>query len=111
MDEKEAFRQIAFRPDHRRISIIAVYDPILEKVAFFIMKGHPFGLTASVFNFNRNAHALNFYDDHFGFCKNSLAEAECNLVKRICHLLGVTVKREVPMGRPAQPPWNHVLFL
>ena len=41
-----------------RISIIAVYDPILEKVAFFIMKGHRFGLTASVFNFNRNAHAL-----------------------------------------------------
>ena len=74
---------------------------MLEKVAFFIMKGHPFGMTASVFNFNRRAHALtwvlarlfllmcfNFYDDHFGFCKNSLAEAECNLVKRICHLLG-----------------------
>ena len=58
MDEKKAFRQIAVHPDHRRISIIAVYDPCLEKVAFFIMKGHPFGLTASVFNFNRRAHAL-----------------------------------------------------
>ena len=71
------------------------------------MKGHPFGMTASVFNFNRRAHALtwvlarlflllslNFFDDHFGFCKNSLAEAECNLVKGICHLLGVTVNEK-----------------
>ena len=111
VDEKKAFRQIAVHPDHRRISIIAVYDPCLEKVAFFIMKGHPFGLTASVFNFNRRAHALkwvlsrlflllclNFYDDHFGFCKNSLAEAECDLVKTIFHLLGVTVNEKFQWG-------------
>ena len=38
--------------------------------------------------------SLIFYDDHFGFCKNSLAEAECNLVKRIFHLLGVTVNEK-----------------
>ena len=111
MDEMKAFRQIAVHPDHRRISIIAVYDPCLEKVAFFIMKGHPFGLTASVFNFNRTAHALkwvlsrlflllclNFYDDHFGFCKNSPAEAECDLVKTIFHLLGVTVNEKFQWG-------------
>ena len=33
-----------------------------------------------------------------GFSKNSLAQAECNLVKRICHLLGVTVDEKTQWG-------------
>ena len=100
IDEKKAFRQVPVLPSHRHLAV-GENAPEKGAVGHFIMLSHPFGLTASVMNFNRRAHAstwvlarlskmltLNFYDDHFGFTKESLVHEECALVL-VCTLLGI----------------------
>ena len=80
LDERKAYRQIAIKPDHRRWSVIALKQPSSDKVAFFVMVGHSFGLVSSVYNYNRRSAAItdilrrvflvaafNFYDDKYGF--------------------------------------------
>ena len=76
------------------------------------MDGHPFGLTASVFNFNRRAVALtsfvvrdlrlvalSYYDDSFGLTGCELAQKECDMVAEICKLLGVAVSPNSQAGQ------------
>ncbi|MEE3326727.1 MAG: hypothetical protein VX252_05305 [Myxococcota bacterium] len=80
LDEKDAYRQIPVRPDHRKFSVIVVRHPDGgDKVAFFVMIGHSFGLISAVYNYNRRSAILNeilnkifevpacfYYDDKFG---------------------------------------------
>ena len=76
------------------------------------MDGHPFGLTASVFNFNRRAVALtsflvrdlrpvalSYYDDRFGLTRIELAQEECDMVVEIWKLLGVAVSPKSQAGQ------------
>ena len=109
MDEKSAFRQV--RPDHRRVAIIALGCPSTGNVVYFVMAGHPFGLLALVFNFNRRAAILtaflvkefklvsmSYYDDRFGVTTLQLAKEEAALVERVCELLGVAVSAKTQSG-------------
>ena len=102
VDEEKAFRQIAILPEDRKVAIIALCKPSTGKVSFFVMLGHPFGLTSSVFNYCRRSFALTsivvrlfrmiafgYYDDRFGITKAELASNEKMIVLEICTLLGV----------------------
>ena len=80
LDEKDAYRWIPVRPDHRKFAVIATYDPNKGTVAYFVMIGHPFGMRSAVYNYNRRSMMLNtilrkefdlissfYYDDKFCF--------------------------------------------
>ena len=58
VDEKSAFRQLPVLPAHRTTAVVAMCNPDTGRIGHFLMTGHPFGLTSSVFNFNRRATAL-----------------------------------------------------
>ena len=107
-----AFRKLPIHPRHRGLGVVSLCDPGSGKVAFFVMAGHPFGLTASVFNYNRRGRfltdffvkdmamlVLNFYDDRFGFTFADEAEEEAAAVTRICFLLGVALSDKTQVGR------------
>ena len=78
LDEKAALRQVAVCRDHHAFAVIALRRPD-GAIAFFVMVGHAFGLTAAVCNYNRRAAVINdwllklgllancYYDDKFGF--------------------------------------------
>ena len=53
VDESAAFRQLPACPDSRGVAVVGVCEPMSGQVAFFSMLAHPFGLTQSVFNYNR----------------------------------------------------------
>ena len=80
LDERKAYRQVAIAPEHRKFSVICMKDPEKDRVAFFVMIGHSFGLVSAVYNYNRRSAAINeilvslfnlvafsFYDDKYGF--------------------------------------------
>lgn len=111
VDESKAFRQVPVLPADRKMSVIAVYSPTEQKVGYAVMRGHPFGLTPSVYNFNRRAGVLtqivlqlfsilarNYYDDRFGVSKRTLVEGEAALVVKICTLLGVSTNHKTRWG-------------
>ena len=58
LDESKAYRQVGVRPDHRRYCVFVTYDPDRGRLAWFILIGHAFGLTAAVYNYNRRAALL-----------------------------------------------------
>ena len=79
LDERRAYRQIGIKVGHRRWSVIIIIDYRSGRVTFWVMIGHSFGLTASVYNYNRRSRIINeillkefgivasyFYDDKFG---------------------------------------------
>jgi hypothetical protein len=80
LDEKDAYRQIPIRPDHRKFSVIVVRNPQTGALIFVIMIGHSFGLVSAVYNYNRRSAIIQeiltklffvvsgfFYDDKYGF--------------------------------------------
>ncbi len=80
LDERKAYRQVAISPTHRKFSVICLKDPSCNRVAFFVMVGHSFGLVSAVYNYNRRSAGINeilvtlfklvsfsFYDDKYGF--------------------------------------------
>ena len=82
------------------------------QVAFFRMLAHPFGLTQSVFNYNRRGClltsilvkvfslvCLSFHDDRFGVTVKELAVEEAEIVKFVCMLLGVSLSQKSQAGR------------
>ena len=46
VDETRAYRQLPVHRDHRRFSVVALWDPRLARVSFWIMLGHSCGLSA-----------------------------------------------------------------
>ena len=59
LDESSAYRQVGIAPEHRRFSVICMIDPKKGVVTFWVMIGHSFGLTASVYNYNRRSAMIN----------------------------------------------------
>ena len=56
LDESAAFRQIPICPDDRRHAIVAA--PLTKRVGYFIVVGHPSGMTSGVYNFNRRSEVI-----------------------------------------------------
>ena len=52
-DETAAFRYRPTRDDDAPFLIVAVFNPVLRRVQFGEMNGHPFGVGAAVLNYNR----------------------------------------------------------
>ena len=50
-DLKKAYRQMP--SGHPEVTVVAIWNPHLKVVEFFIIYGMPFGLAASVLQFNR----------------------------------------------------------
>ena len=59
LDERKAYRQVAIRPDQRKISVICLKNPATDQPCFFVMIGHSFGLVSAVYNYNRRSAAIN----------------------------------------------------
>ena len=102
VDEAKAYRQLAVKAEHRRYSVVALWDPQGERVAYFMMVGHSFGLVAAVYNYNRRATLVSaillrvfkvatasYYDDRYGFSQLELIESEREIVTTVYRLLGI----------------------
>ena len=111
VDEKSAFRQLPVAPESRAVAVVALCAPDTGRVAHFVMYGHPFGLSPSVYNYNRRARALtmmlvqdlwmiarNYFDDRFGVSWRELVEEEVSHVCHICHLLGIGISPKTQHG-------------
>ena len=101
MDERQACRQIAIHPDHRKFSVICLKDPRDSKANFFVMIGHSFGLVSSVYNYNRRSSAINeilkkifslvafsFYDDKYGFEPKDTIDSAFEVAQKVHMFLG-----------------------
>ena len=111
VDEKSAFRQLPVAPESRAVAVVALCAPDTGRIAYFVMYGHPFGLSPSVYNYNRRARALtmmlvqdlriiarNYFDDRFGVSRRELVEEEVSHVCHICHLLGIGISPKTQHG-------------
>ena len=58
LDLKSAYKQLALSPADRSCAVIAVLDPEVNRVKYFVSYVLPFGATGSVMAFNRAARAL-----------------------------------------------------
>ena len=58
VDETSAFRKLPILPRDRSLAVIVLENPETKIVSYFVMIGHPFGLTPSVYNFSRRAAVL-----------------------------------------------------
>ena len=111
VDEASAFRQLPILPGDRKVAVIAMCEPGTGAVKYFSMTGHPFGLTACVFNFCRRGLALTnvflrlfrmiifgYVDDRFGFARLEMVQEEAQMVVEVCNLLGVKTNNKVAYG-------------
>ena len=112
VDEKSAFRQIPVHHEHRHLSVIALCDPSCGSVRFFVMIGHPFGMTASVMNYCRRSYALNqflirslrmasmsFCDDKFAFSQAEVVQQQKDLVLSVSKWLGIRMSEKTEWGQ------------
>ena len=53
VDERSAFRQLPVAPESRAVAVVVLCAPGKGRVAYFMMYCHPFGLSPSVYNYNR----------------------------------------------------------
>ena len=101
LDERKAYRQVAVRPDQRKISVICLKNPEVGSPHFFIMVGHSFGLVSAVYNYNRRSAAINeilvslfgllafsFYDDKYGFEPASTVASAKQIAESVHFWLG-----------------------
>ena len=58
VDETSAFRRLPILPRDRSLAVIVLENLETKIVSYFVMIGHPFGLTPSVYNYNRRAAVL-----------------------------------------------------
>ena len=66
-DLTKAYRQCVVR-DHAR-NVIAVWNPHLKRVEFFVLRGLPFGSAAAVLQFNRYSQFMSYFlTAYFGIC-------------------------------------------
>ena len=105
VDEASAFRQLPILPGDRKVAVIALCEPGSGAVKQFSMSGHPFGLTASVFNFCRRGLALTIVflrlfhmDDRFGLARLGMVQEEAQILVEVCSLLGVKTNNKVADG-------------
>ena len=111
VDESSAFRQIPIHPSDRGFAVVSLCNPDNGKAEYFVMVGHPFGLTSSVYNYCRRSTALTnfiikdfriagfgYFDDRFGITHHSLACHESQVVIEVCRLLGVRVNDKTRYG-------------
>ena len=110
-NENSAFRQLPVLPAHRTTAVVSMCNLDTGHIGHFLMTGHPFGLTSSVFNFNRRATALtdimvkefkcirmSHFDDRFG-CGDSLSAR------------GRGDQQQDPTRHPRRHPRHHFSFL
>ena len=97
---------------HQHLVVIGLCHPDTGEVGYFIMKGHPLGLTASVFNYNRRGILLteffvrdfwilaqSYKDDRYGCTLSELASEECGMIMKMCELLGVGLSDKTQVGQ------------
>ena len=63
MDESSAFKQLPVHPQDRRAAVVTLLEPQSGRLRYFVMMGHPFGLTSSVRNYCRRSAADAFLED------------------------------------------------
>ena len=63
LDLKAAYKQLALAPSDQSCAVIAMLDPEISEVRYFISYALPFGATGSVMAFNRAARAFGIARD------------------------------------------------
>ena len=107
LDEKDAYRQLAVKPEHRKYAVIIMKNPNSGKIRYFVMTGHSFGLVAAVYNYNRRSALIDeilrtvfkvpanyFYDDRYGFEPKETAEQALEIVEKVHKWLGADYSKK-----------------
>ena len=110
-DLARAYRQLARSPAHASISIIATWNARTGTAEFYEQVVLPFGSTASVYDFNWVARALqalllrgfgvsctHYFDDYPTLEFAPLAQHTQQLVDKVFSLLGWDIKEQVPFA-------------
>ena len=94
--------------EHRHLAVIALCDPSCGSVRFFVMFGHPFGMTAfshlvrvePVFLIRclRMA-SMSFFDDKFAFSQAEVVQQQKDLVLSISKWLGIRMSEKTEWGQ------------
>eukprot|EP00971_Amphidinium_carterae_P317105 6303684-Amphidinium_carterae.1 len=116
LDERNAYRQLAVKPEHRHYSVIALMCPGSARPAFFLMVGHSFGPTAAVYNYNRKSCQINDFPVKlcsfllFRFMTTSLGSSLRSLSRRLMRLSSQsTLGWALGMTSPSWPVVNQDL--
>ena len=113
LDLERVFRQIAVAPDQRNIAITAVWNPLIERVEFYVSVAMPFGARNSVYGFNGFARCLqligvrvlghtltHFYDDFTLLEPSGASACSKNAFGRLLKLLGWAFKEGGDKDKP-----------
>ena len=113
LDLERAFRQIAVAPDQRNIAITAVWNPLDERVEFYVSVAMPFGARNSVYGFNGFARCLqligvgvlghtltHFYDDFTLLEPSGASASSKNAFGRLLKILGWAYKEGGDKDKP-----------
>ena len=107
VDHASAYKNLPIRPSDRPYANVVVKNPNDAKWYAFAPTTQLFGSTASVLHYNVFSRLLvtiinrvfaiptiGYYDDYGFYVPAELGDEALTLIKRICHLLGVTLKEE-----------------
>eukprot|EP00435_Cladocopium_sp_Y103_P009343 s2629_g2.t1 len=118
-DMQGAYRQVPLTDSQVRISVTAVYNPILKQAQLFEIFGQPFGAAHAVPNFYRVAEWAgrlmvrafsvmidHFFDDYFAVMRPFEAESTMYCIKEAFKLIGLVLDAE-----KSQPPSQFAMVL
>ena len=113
LDLKSAYKQLALSPADRSCAVIAVLDPEVNRVKYFVSYVLPFGATGSVMAFNRAARALreviqrflflpvvNYFDDFPHVDLESMVVKSQVVMEEAFRVLGWGIAEEVKKRTP-----------
>jgi len=124
-DQASAYRQIPLKAEERKFCVIAFRDPESKKVCFWAHLCLPFGLVASVVEFNRVSQAITFianrflripcssyFDDFWSIEPEAFAQSGFDAFGELSDLLGFILKlaKDVPPGKETDV-LGHLLTL
>ena len=106
-DLGSAFKQFAAHPDHAYARVVAVWDPVEEKVLYFMRLALMFGEAGSVFGFNRGSKFLAtvvvrcadlvttaYFDDYSQLELDKLTDSADHTFKQVCKKLGFRLSED-----------------
>ena len=120
-DLKKAYRQMP--SGHPEVTVVAIWNPHLKVVEFFIIYGMPFGLAASVLQFNRPMESVtavlrrllgvpcaHYYDDIAAAGPGFSSKSDDQCVRDMCKLIGFILDPDKWGGPNAKNPFLGVLY-
>ena len=113
LDLAAAYRQLASRPSHESMSVLAVFSPVHKSCRFFILRALAFGSSASVMSFNWAAVLIkkivvklfflvvtSYFDDYPSLEFDATAQSGQRTFEEVLKLLGWTFSDSEKKRKP-----------